>query len=60
MPTLHIKQSNTGQPDQYRVAITLRFDDTGEPPEEATVDFSFRMTESEQEDLRWYLEDYCL
>ena len=58
MYTLHIKQLTGNQPDQYRVIVTLRADDPSEPPEEATVDFSFRMTELEQEDLRWYLEDF--
>ena len=58
MGLLHIKQINLKEADQYRVVVTLRFADAAEPPEEATVDFAFRMTEDDQKDLRGYLEDY--
>ena len=38
--------------------MVVRREDPGEAPEEAIVQFSFHMTEADQENLRWYLEDY--
>jgi hypothetical protein len=57
MPVLRLTQYTAG-PDQYRVVVNLREDDPYEAPEEAIVHFPFRLTEQEQEDLRWYLEDF--
>lgn len=55
MPTLRIKQ-NTVSTGNYRVEIALEGD--GLPRQTATASFAFDMTAQDQEDLRWYLEDY--
>ena len=55
MPTLRINQTakSTGE---YRVEIALTGD--GLVPQTATASFAFEMTAQDDEDLRWYLEDY--
>jgi hypothetical protein len=55
MPTLRLTQSSTG-PDRYRVEVALEGD--GLPRQTATADFDFKLTPQDQEDLRWYLEDF--
>lgn len=55
MLILRLTQYTAG-PGQYRVVVNLREDN--QPEEEAIVHFPFALTEQEQEELRWYLEDY--
>ncbi len=55
MRTLRITQ-NTESPGKHRVEIAL--DGDGQPRQTATASFDFEMSEQDQEDLRWYLEDY--
>jgi hypothetical protein len=55
MSRLRIKQSAAG-PDQYRA--DLEFVEGRGAPLTATAAFPFRMTPQDQEDLRWYLEDF--
>lgn len=55
MPTLRITQ-NTESTGRYTVEISLEGD--GLPRETATSTFDFEVTPQDQEDLRWYLEDY--
>ncbi|MFQ5614650.1 MAG: CHAT domain-containing protein, partial [Anaerolineae bacterium] len=55
MPTLRLTQTTAG-PDEYRVVA--RLEDPPGAPEEAGVQFRFALTEADQEDLRWYLEDF--
>ena len=55
MPTLRIKQT-TETTGNYRVEVAL--DGDGLAPQIATASFAFDMTAQDQEDLRWYLEDY--
>ncbi|HVQ40526.1 MAG TPA: CHAT domain-containing protein [Pyrinomonadaceae bacterium] len=55
MTTLHIRQ-DTPKDGLYPIRLTLKRD--GQPPWEAEADIEFALTEQEQEDLRWYLEDY--
>src|SRR6266852_6251208 len=55
MPTLRLTQSDAG-PDSYRVEVALEGD--GLPRQTAPATFGFQLTAQDQEDLRWYLEDY--
>jgi hypothetical protein len=55
MFTLRRTQSSTG-PDQYRVEIACEGE--GLPRQTATAPLTFRLSAQEQEDLRWYLEEY--
>src|SRR3954468_14761902 len=55
MSRLRITQSTAGE-DRYRVV--LEFEGDGGPRQTATAEFAFRMTEQDQADLRWYLEDF--
>jgi hypothetical protein len=55
MLTLRLTQSSIG-PDQYRAELALEGD--GPARQTATADFTFQLTAQDQEDLRWYLEDY--
>ncbi len=55
MATLRITQT-TESTGQYRAEITLEGD--GLPRQTATASFAFAMAEQDQQDLRWYLEDY--
>lgn len=55
MTTLHIRQRPV-QDGKYAITLTLK-----RPPQadlEAEASIEFALTEQEQEDLRWYLEDY--
>ncbi|HEX8491812.1 MAG TPA: CHAT domain-containing protein [Pyrinomonadaceae bacterium] len=55
MTTLHIRQ-DAPIDNHYPVRLTLQRQ--GEPPLEAEANIEFALTEQEQEDIRWYLEDY--
>ena len=55
MPTLRLTQSSEG-PNRYRVEIALEGDCL--PRQTAVSQFDFNLTATDQEDLRWYLEDY--
>ncbi|MDM8557354.1 CHAT domain-containing protein [Candidatus Parabeggiatoa sp. HSG14] len=55
MPKLHIKQLTVGK-NRYRVELSLHED--GLAPMAVTAKFKFQLTEQDQKDLRWYLEDY--
>ena len=55
MPTLRITQS-TKSTGNYHVEIVL--EGAGPIRQTATASFAFEMTAQDQEDLRWYLEDY--
>jgi tetratricopeptide (TPR) repeat protein len=55
MATLRITQT-TESTGQYRAEVALEGD--GLPRQTATASFPFAMTEQDQKDLRWYLEDY--
>lgn len=54
MHTVRLTQSLIGE-DKYRVEISLEGDG---PRRTATTEFSYVMTPQEQENIRWYLEDY--
>lgn len=53
--TLRLTQTSLGE-DRYRVEIALERKD--KPRRIATCEFSFKLTPQDQEDIRWYLEDY--
>jgi len=55
MLTLRLTQTTEGQ-DKYRVQVALEGD--GLPRQTATAPVQFALTAQEQEDLRWYLEDF--
>lgn len=55
MPTLHIRQ-DAPKDGHYPVRLTLKRH--GQPDLEAEAIIEFALTEQEQEDIRWYLEDY--
>lgn len=55
MPTLRLTQHAESQPDHYRVEVALEGDG---PRRTAAAAFQFALTGQDQEDLRWYLEDY--
>jgi len=55
MTTLHIRQ-DAPQDGHYPVRLTLNRH--GQPPLEAEANIEFALIEQEQEDIRWYLEDY--
>lgn len=52
MQTLRITQFTEEKSEQHRVEISLE----GSPPVRST--FAFKLSPQDQEDLRWYLEDY--
>jgi tetratricopeptide (TPR) repeat protein len=54
-PTLHIRQSPAGK-GKHAIRLTLRR--PGQPDLEGEATIKFSLTEQEQEDLRWYMEDY--
>lgn len=54
MTTLHIEQ--TAIDDKHN--IQLRLERVGHPSMKADVQISFELTPQEQEDMRWYMEDY--
>ena len=53
--TLHIRQTPAGK-GKHAILLTLRRPGQPDLEDEATIKFS--LTEQEQEDLRWYMEDY--
>ncbi|MGK7872005.1 MAG: CHAT domain-containing protein [Xenococcaceae cyanobacterium] len=55
MLTLRLTQHSESQSDRYRVEIAL---EGNGPRQTATASFAFRLTAQDQENLRWYLEDY--
>jgi len=55
MYTLRLTQSTEAQ-DKYRVEVALEGD--GLPRQIATTRFEFKLTAQDQENLRWYLEDF--
>jgi tetratricopeptide (TPR) repeat protein len=55
MNLLRITQSAEGQ-DKYRVEVSLEAE--GAPRRTAVSSFDFKLTPQDQEDIRWYLEDF--
>ncbi|WP_020474915.1 CHAT domain-containing protein [Zavarzinella formosa] len=55
MLTLHIRQ-DTPKDGHYPVRLTLK--QRGQPDRTAEAGIEFALTEQEQEEIRWYLEDY--
>jgi tetratricopeptide (TPR) repeat protein len=55
MSTLRLTQNVAGR-DQYRVEAALEGD--GLPRQTAVATFGFQLAAQDQEDIRWYLEDY--
>ncbi len=55
MPKLHIKQLTVGK-NSYRVELSLQEESL--TPMTVTAKFKFQLSEQDQKDLRWYLEDY--
>lgn len=55
MTTLHIRQ-DAPKEGRYPIRLTLKKDSKPDLEAQATIDFA--LTEQEQEDIRWYLEDY--
>src|SRR5437763_593755 len=55
MATLDIRQG-VSRNDYYHIRLTLKRH--AEPDQEAEAEIQFALTDQEQEDLRWYLEDY--
>lgn len=53
--TLRLTQSAEGE-DKYRVEVAL--EGSGLPRQTATSRFDFKLTDQDQEDIRWYLEDF--
>lgn len=60
-PTLHIRQQAAGD-GQHRIRLTLRRPgqpgQPGQPDLEAEATIAFSLTDQEQEEIRWYMEDY--
>jgi hypothetical protein len=54
-PILHIRQK-TRSPGQHEITLRLRLENQPDLEAEATIDFA--LSAAEQEDTRWYLEDY--
>jgi len=54
MSLLRIRQTAIGE---HRYRADLRLEDDGAPLE-ASSEFDFRLTAQDEEDLRWYLEDF--
>lgn len=55
MQTLHLTQSSE-EPGNHRVELALEEND--KLCQTAIATFSFKLTSQDQEDIRWYLEDY--
>ena len=55
MPVLRLTQT-TVETDKYRVELAIERD--GQPRSIAISEFQFRLSSQEQEDIRWYLEDF--
>lgn len=56
MITFRIVQRVSNQHDQHHIELTL--EEMGSPRQTASVLTDLSFTEQEQEDLRWYLEEY--
>ena len=54
-PTLRLTQTALGE-DRYAVEVALEGD--GLPRQAASTSFTFKLTDQDREDLRWYLEEY--
>lgn len=54
-PTLHIRQTPAGE-GKHAIRLTLRR--PGQPDLEGEATIGFSLSDQEQEDLRWYMEDY--
>ena len=54
-PTLHIRQTPATK-GKHTIHLALRR--PGQPDLEGEATIKFSLTEQEQEDLRWYMEDY--
>lgn len=55
--TLHIRQ-RPEKDGKHLIRLTLKR--PGQPPLEAEADIEFALSPQEQEDIRWYMEDYLL
>lgn len=55
MPTLRLTQNAVGE-NRYQIEVALEGD--GQARQIAKPTFDFKMSAQDQEDLRWYLEDY--
>src|SRR5947208_10453648 len=55
MTILHIRQ-DAPKDGHYPVRLTLKRH--GQPDQEAEANIEFALTRQEQDDVRWYLEDY--
>ena len=55
MSKLHIKQLTVGK-NRYQVELSLQ--EEGSTPMTVKAKFKFQLSEQDQKDLRWYLEDY--
>ncbi len=55
MTTLHIRQ-DAPKDGHYPIRLTLKRD--GQPERASEANIEFALNEQEQEDIRWYLEDY--
>jgi len=55
MSTLRIIQTNLGQ---HKYKVTVEVEGDGCPRHTATSQFSFTLTDKQQDDLGWYLEDF--
>jgi len=55
MPKLHIKQLTVGK-NRYQVELSLQEENL--TPMTVKAKFKFQLSEQDQKDLRWYLEDY--
>lgn len=56
MPSILRLTQNAESENQYRVEVA--FEGDGLPRQIATARFEFKLTAQDQEDLRWYLEDF--
>jgi hypothetical protein len=54
MTTLHIRQEAAGKKHKIRLILKR----SGQPDIEAEATITLALTPQEQEDLRWYMEDY--
>lgn len=57
MTTLHIRQGSLRE-GKYPIRLTLKRPNQAELEAEAEIEFA--LTQQEQEDLRWYMEDYLM
>ena len=57
MTTLHIRQ-NAARKGKHDILLALK--QPGQPERTAQAEIQFALTPQEQEDLRWYMEDYLV